>query len=107
MIDIQKLKQFPLGFKQFEGYIEKQYGSVLFLYNGSGTIKNEDVVLFGDENGLHVTVGAFEDFKQKLNFNYYVLYNVVDGSRYNTRNEATEAAIIKIFELLETKLKTN
>ena len=107
MIDIQKLKQFPLSFKAFESYIEKQYGSVLFLYNGSGTIKNEDVVCFLDEKKIFIDVWLFSGTDRfAIKIPNYMQW-VPEDPLYVTRTDATEAVISKAFELLETKLKTN
>ena len=108
MIDIQKLKQFPLSFKAFEGYIEKQYGNVLFIYNGSGIVKNEDCLLFLDSNSVFVDINpvGHSDFQIKY-FEYCVLGLCNYTGRFLTRTEAVNESILTAFKLLENKLKTN
>lgn len=108
MIEIQKLKQFPLAFKAFEGYIEKQHGSVLFLYNGSGVVRNEDIVDFLDSSNVFIDINpvGHSDFQIK-HFEYCVLGMCNYTGRFLTRTEAVNESILTAFELLETKLKTN
>lgn len=107
MIDIQKLKQFPLGFRLFETYIYKQYGSTLFLYNDSGIIKNEDVLLFLDEQKMFLMVYIDPTGKSWEYAVYDVGIYIRSSPEYSSRTIATEIGIEKAFELLENKLKTN
>lgn len=111
MIDIQKLKPFPLAFKAFEGYIEKEHGSVLFIYNGSGVVRNEDVVEFLDKHKVFATQSILPN-KIEWIFNVVALFNSTSYSEvptrsFDTRNEAVNESLLKAFELLENKLKTN
>jgi len=109
MIDLQKLKQFPLAFKAFEGYIEKQLGSVLFIYNGSNTVRNEDIILFLDEKHVFICICGSRSFWPCTVTSYFLNqesnYERVESGK--TRTESTELSLLKAFELLETKLKTN
>lgn len=105
MIDIQKLKQFPLAFKVFEGWCEKHFGTWLVLYLDK--VKNEDILLFLDEQNIHVTIGAMFSAKNEVKFVYHILEDATDGIRYKNRTEAINESILKAFELLENKLKTN
>lgn len=109
MIDIQKLKQFPLAFKAFEGYIEKELGSVLFVYNGSNLVRNEDLINFLDRQGVFVNISLYPHRKLFCFEVGCVTSNewYCHPSFYETRNETTSNGIIKAFELLENKLKTN
>ena len=107
MIDIQKLKQFPLAFKAFEGYIEKEHGSVLFIYSGSGLVRDEDFINFLDEQGVFICVSIYAmdnrfSFEIECAEDWYS-----EDNFYNIRGIATNEAILKAFELLENKLKTN
>lgn len=108
MIDIQKLKQFPLGFKSFESYIENKHGSVLFLYNNSGAVRNEDVINFLDEQNVFLCISLYPTKNNGFSFEVDCITNWYSSDDfYKTRNESTSNGIIKAFELLETKLKTN
>ena len=107
MIDIQKLKQFPLAFKAFEGYIEKQYGSVLFIYNGSGIVRNEDLIDFLDNQKVFVDVLYFPEDKRFTYEVFAINEWTEDELFFDGRNETTSNGTIKAFELLENKLKTN
>lgn len=108
MIDTQKLKQFPLAFKAFENYIEKQYGSVLFIYNGSGVVRNEDLVHWLDSVNCIINISYYPTKQNSFSFEVSCVGNwYCDKDFYNTRDETTELSILKAFELLETKLKTN
>lgn len=113
MIAIEKLKQYPLSFKLLEQWIEKQYGSVLFLYNGSAIIKNEDFVEFLDDVKIMIETCAvdgwdnwmFRIIKEDLMSPFFIAYE--DDGEYVSRTEATTKAIEKGFELLEQRLKIN
>lgn len=131
MIDIQKLKQFPLSFRLFETYIYKKYGSTLFLYNDSGIIKNEDIIYFFDIEDIFISsdmemIGSDEwEFSYKIThlpaehclekrrcgfFKTIYSYKEYGGTyigAWRTRAEATDEALLKALELLEIKLKTN
>lgn len=109
MIDIQKLKQFPLAFKAFENYIEKQYGSVLFIYNGSGVVKNEDCLLFLDNKDIFVNIcGCAKVWQSKTYTHIDGIYGEIDNLNFSkSRIGCSEKAIEVAFELLEIKLKTN
>ena len=131
MIDIQKLKQFPLAFKAFEKYIEKELGSVLFIYNGSNTVRNEDAISFLDDYYIHISTDIEIIGSDEWEFSYKITwlpiehdnekrrcgwlktkYSYIDGGSsysgaWDTRNEATNESLLKAFELLENKLKTN
>ena len=114
MIDIQKLKQFPLSFKAFEGYIEKQYGNVLFIYNGIGVVKNEDIVDFLDLNSVFVSIdingSACKSKIRSYEYQSNGITSVEKREVFNiktTRRQHESEAIQVAFELLERKLKTN
>lgn len=106
-------KQNPLSFRLFEQWVEKQYGSILFIHNGSGLVKNEDAVSFLDHNRTMIEVFAVDAwdnwmFRVVLEDRmapFFVAYQ--DENECKTRQEATTQAIAKAFELLENKLKQN
>lgn len=107
MIDIQKLKQFHLGFKVLEQFAEKKYGTTLALYLEKLT--NEDAVCFLDEQGVYLDT-SFYPHKKQFSFEVGCISTnewYCHPSFYETRNEVSSNGIIKAFELLETKLKTN
>lgn len=110
MIDIQKLKQFPLAFKAFDRCLKEQH--VLFIHCLCDYVRHEDVVWFLDKQKLFIDI----DVSSKLDgsSNVFFTFKVFNNTRldenelfFEKRMEATEAAIQKAFELLEIKLKTN
>jgi hypothetical protein len=110
-MNFSELKQkFPVSFKLFETWVEKNHETSLNIWNG--TIRNEDFLFFLDKNGLFISImfnrtgtGTFywliNIAKQTIG---YAAYQKEDGL---PRKDATEAGITKAFELLEQKLITN
>lgn len=107
MIYIQKLKQFPLSFRILEKYSDKRFGTTLAVFMDKLT--NEELVSFLDEQGVFISI-TFYPYKKTFNFDVGCMSTNkwhCSPHFYETRDETTSNGIIKAFELLETKLKTN
>lgn len=111
MIDIAKLKKHPLSFRLLEEWVEKNQETVLSLYNG--TTRNEDVLLFLDEQNINIQISIKSALDGSRWYLPYI-WSDSDGCDFDehlaerdNRTEATEQAIEVGFGLLEQKLKTN
>ena len=109
MIDTQKLKQFPLVFRLLEEYAETRWTTRLAIFTDKLT--NEELVLFLDEQRIVCLITLHYKWSYKVIRpleqvgwigRLYACDNV-----FESRSSATEAAILKAFELLEHKLKQN
>lgn len=130
MIDFTKLKQTnPISFRLFESWIEKQHGTTLLFFTEK--ITNEEIVYFFDIEDIFISsememIGSDEwEFSYKIThlpaehclekrrcgfFKTVYSYKEYGGTyigAWRTRAEATDEALLKAFELLEIKLKTN
>lgn len=107
MIEIQKLKQFPLVFRLLEEYSETRWTTRLAIFTDKLT--NEELVLFLDEQKIFLNatkrIGC-EKWYYAISDHNTTLHKMSE-SDFKTRTEATESGILKAFELLEHKLKQN
>lgn len=109
MIDIQKLKQFPLVFRLLEEYAETRWTTRLAIFTDKLT--NEELVLFLDEQNVVCLVSLCYKWSYRIirpsdQVGWIELLYTCDNA-FESRSSATEAAILKAFELLEYKLKQN
>lgn len=111
-MNFSELKQkFPVSFKLFEAWVEKNHETRLNIWNG--TIRNEDVVCWLDENKMNIQVSVKVDTKDNI---WYLPYVWDSSDQTNedvyadedpSRKVSTSNVITKAFELLEAKLKIN
>lgn len=109
MIDIQTLKQFPLVFRLLEEYAETRWTTRLAIFTDKLT--NEELVLFLDEKNVVCLVSLCYKWSYRIirpsdQVVWIELLYTCDNA-FESRSSATEAAILKAFELLEHKLKQN
>lgn len=104
-------KQNPLSFRLFEQWVEQNYGSSLFIHNGSGIVRNDSIIEFLDERMICV-FEAYDKGNKRWTWLVWSKHEdeIIEDSimsNFKKRNEATSEAIKKAFELLENKLKQN